>query len=95
MSYANNAPSGAITAPRRRLRTSAGALAVTVAAAAVIVTGVVVTNATDNAPAPSAVTIADSDRPTRAHPTGGGGHALNQGPKTVEGLNGKKLVPGS
>ena len=68
MSYANNAPIGAITAPRRRLRRSAGALA---------------------------VTVVDSDWPTRAHPTGGGGHALNQGPKTVEGLNGKKLVPGS
>lgn len=93
MSYANNAPIGAITAPRRRLRKSAGALAVTVAAAAVIVTGVMVTNATDAAP--PTVTIVDSDWPTRAHPTGGGGHALNQGPKTVEGLNGKKLVAGS
>ena len=93
MSYANNAPIGAVTTPRRRLRTSAGALAVTVAAAAVIVAGVVVTDATDTAP--PAVTVVDSDWPTRAHPTGGGGHALNQGPKTVEGLNGKKLVPGS
>jgi hypothetical protein len=94
MSYANNAPIGAITAPRRRLRTSAGALAVTVAAAVVIVTGVLVTNATDNAP--PAVTIGDSAGSNPGHPQGGGRPATDQTtPRTVEGLQGKKLVPGS
>ncbi len=93
MSYANRAPVGALPAPRHGVRASAGAFAVTVAAVAAIVTGWVVIDATDTAP--PAVTVVDGDWPTRAHPTGGGGNALNQGPKTVEGLNGKKLVPGS